>query len=114
MSNVKVKEINLERGHPTVEEAMKRMVNELTTAKGAGYKAVVLVHGYGSTGVGGAIKFAVKSKLKESSLRGVVRDFVGGESWMDRKKEFMEICNQLKDFNSYVDGNRGITVVLLK
>ncbi len=114
MTNVKVKEINLERGHPTVDEAMKRMINDLSTAKGAGYKAVVLVHGYGSTGVGGAIKFAVKSKLKEGPLRGVVRDFVGGESWNDRKKEFVEICNQLRDFSTYVDGNRGITVVLLK
>ena len=114
MGAVKVKEINLERGGPTVEEAIRNMVNELSTAKRIGCKAVVLVHGYGSSGVGGAIKIAVKEKLKERSLSGIIRDFVGGEDWLNRKGEFMEICTQLRDFSKYVEGNRGITVILLK
>lgn len=114
MGAVKVKEINLEVGMPTVPVAMQKLVNDLSTAKRAGYKAAVVVHGYGSSGVGGAIKVAVKSKLKEPMLRGLVRDTVTGELWMDRKKEFYDVCPQLREFNSYVEGNRGITVVLLK
>jgi len=114
MGGVKVKEINIERGNPTVEMAIRDMVNQLSTAKGAGYKAVVLVHGYGSSGTGGVIKVAVKSKLRERALSGIVRDYVGGEDWMNRKKEFTEICTQLKDFHPVVDGNRGVTVILLK
>ena len=114
MGTVKVKEVNLERGSPIVETAIRNMINELSTAKRAGYKAVVLVHGYGSSGTGGAIRTAVKQKLKERSLSGIVRDFTGGEEWHNRKREFMEICTQLRDFSTYVDGNRGITVVLLK
>ena len=113
-SAVKVKEINLERGSPTVDVALRNMINELSTAKRMGCKAVILVHGYGSSGTGGVIKIAVKEKLKERSLSGVVRDFVGGEDWLNRKGEFMEICTQLKDFSTYVDGNRGLTVILLK
>ena len=114
MGAVKVKEVNLERGNPTAEAAIRNMVNELSTAKRAGYKAVVLIHGYGSSGTGGAIKAAVKQKLKERSLSGVVRDFTGGEDWLNRKREFTETCEQLRDFSSYVDGNKGITVVLLR
>jgi len=114
MGAVKVKEINLERGAPTVEVAMRNLINELSTAKRVGYKAVILVHGYGSTGVGGAIKAAAKSKLQEKSLSGIVRDFVGGEDWLNRKKDFIDICNQLRDYSAYIDGNRGLTVVLLK
>jgi len=114
MAAVKVKEVNLERGNPTVEIAIRNMINELSTAIRTGYKAVVLVHGYGSSGVGGAIKIAVKQKLKESSLSGIVRAFAGGEDWQNRKREFIEVCAQLKDFSRYVDGNRGITVILLK
>ena len=114
MAAVKVKEINLERGNPTVDIAMKKLVNEMSTAKAMGYRAVILIHGYGSTGVGGAIKIATKSKLQENSLRGIVRDSVAGEIWMDRKKEFIDVCNQLRDFDRYIEGNRGLTVVLLK
>lgn len=53
---VKVREVNIEKGHPPVDEAMRRMVNGLTTAKREGIKSVVLIHGYGSSGEGGAIK----------------------------------------------------------
>ena len=114
MGAVKVKEVNIERGNPTVDVAMRKLVNELSTAKGAGYKAVILVHGYGSSGVGGAIKVAAKGKLKEGSLVGVVKDTVGGEAWINSKKDFMGVCNQLKDFDRYIEGNQGLTVVLLK
>ena len=114
MGAVKVKEVNLERGNPTVDVAMRKLVNELSTAKGAGYKTVILVHGYGSTGTGGAIKIATKSKLKDSSLIGIVKAYTGGEAWMNEKKVFLEACSQLKDFERYIDGNKGVTVVLFK
>jgi hypothetical protein len=111
---VKVKEVNIERGSPAVETAVRNMVNELSTAKRAGYKAVILIHGYGSSGSGGAIKPAVREKLKERSLSGIVRDFTGGEDWMNRKRDFTEVCSQLKDYNNNIESNRGITVILLK
>ena len=114
MGAVKVKEINLERGNPDSATAVSNMVNGLYTAKGAGYKAVILIHGYGSSGSGGAIKVAVKEKLKERSLSGIIRDFTGGEDWINVKRLFMETCPQLKDFSQYVESNRGLTVVLLK
>ncbi|QHI73251.1 Smr/MutS family protein [Aminipila terrae] len=114
MGAVKVKEINLERGKPAVDEAMRKFVNELTTAKRMGFRALVVVHGYGSSGVGGTIKIALQSKLKEGSLRGVIRDYAGGEEWINCKRRFIEVCPQLKDFSTYVEGNRGLTVILLK
>jgi len=111
---VKVKEINIERGGPTVETAMSNMVNGLSTAKRAGYKAVILIHGYGSSGAGGAIKAAVKEKLAERSMSGIVRDFTGGEEWLNHSRDFSNICGQLRDYGKYVEGNRGVTVILLK
>lgn len=114
MGAVKVKEINLEKGNPTTEAAMRKLVDELTLAKRLGYRSVIAVHGYGSSGVGGAIKVALKGKLKEGSLRGIVRDFVGGEDWINRKRDFILVCSQLKDFSTYIESNRGLTVILLK
>ncbi|MEG2323809.1 MAG: Smr/MutS family protein [Anaerovoracaceae bacterium] len=111
---VKVKELNIERGFPTKDVAIKNLVNGISTAKGSGFKAVIVVHGYGSSGAGGVIKPAVRNKLKEPSLRGIVKDYVSGEEWYNKKKDFLNYCNQLKDFNKYVDGNQGVTIVLLK
>ena len=74
----------------------------------------VASHGWGSSGTGGAIKVATKEKLRQPQMKGIVRDIVSGEMWMEKKKIFIDVCPQLKDFNRYVDGNKGVTVVLLK
>lgn len=110
----KVVEVNLEMGMPTVEAALLKMKNSLTTYKQQGSKAVILIHGYGASGVGGSIKIAVSKCLAESSMRGIVRAFVSGEQWYIKKREFNDICGSLRDFERKISGNSGITVVILK
>jgi len=110
----KIKEINLEYGSPTVDAAVRNMVSRLGTCKAQGCKAVILIHGYGSSGVGGGIKAAVRSKLKESSMSGIVRQSCGGEHWFERKKELLAVCPSLKEYQRRIDGNQGVTVVVLK
>jgi DNA-nicking Smr family endonuclease len=110
----KVKQINLEQGHPTVEEAVRRMKNDLATAKMSGCKAAILIHGYGSTGSGGAIKPAVCKNLSQPVLVGIVKDWVAGENWSSKKAVFLANCPSLKEHARHIDGNLGITVVLLK
>lgn len=113
MSN-KVAEVNLEIGMPTVEAALQKMRNSLTTFKRQGYIAVILIHGYGASGVGGSIKTAVASLLGESSMSGIIRTYVTGEQWYYRKREALEICKDLKNYERKIAGNNGITVVLLR
>ena len=71
MLNNKVAELNLEYDSPTIAEALLKMKNALMTYKGQGYKAVIVIHGYGSTGVGGGIKVAVRKCLGENASRDV-------------------------------------------
>ncbi|NLB82295.1 MAG: hypothetical protein GX800_11965, partial [Clostridiaceae bacterium] len=68
---------------------------------------------YGSSGVGGSIKVAVKGCLGENSMRGIVRTFVGGEQWINRKKEMLGICKGLESYERRISGNEGVTVVIL-
>jgi hypothetical protein len=110
----KVREINLEYGSPTVDTAVRNMINQLATCKGQGCRAVILVHGYGSSGIGGGIRTAVRNKLREPSMSGVVRTFCGGEHWFEKKKELLDICRPLSDYQRKIDGNPGVTVVILK
>jgi hypothetical protein len=113
MSN-KVAEVNLEYGRPEVELAIRNMKNALTTYKGRGYKAIILIHGYGSTGIGGSIKTAVVRCLGENSMRGIIRTYVGGKEWLDKRKELLALCKDLEDYDRRIANNEGITVVILR
>ena len=110
----KVAEINLEYGMPTVDMALQNMKGALTTCRGQGYKAVIVIHGYGSTGVGGSIKTAVTRCLAENSMRGIVRTHVGGEQWVNRKREVLDICKSLENYERRIANNSGVTVVILR
>lgn len=110
----KVREINLEYGSPTVDAAIRNMISQLGTCKGQGCKAVILVHGYGSSGTGGGIKAAVRNKLREPSMSGMVRTYCGGEHWYEKKKELLDVCRPLSDYQRRIEGNQGVTVVILK
>jgi hypothetical protein len=110
----KIVSVNLEAGMPTAEAAVVRMKNALTTHKRQGVKAVILIHGYGSTGVGGKIKAAVHKCLRDSSMRGIVRKILPGEDWQDGKREMIGLCKALEDHENHIGNNHGVTVVILK
>lgn len=110
----KIAEVNLEYNMPTVDMAMQKMKNSLTTFKKQGYKVVIIIHGYGSSGVGGSIKAAVKRCLGDSSMRGIVRAYAGGEQWTERKKELLAICRDLGNYERRIANNDGVTVVVLR
>ncbi len=110
----KVVECNLESNMPTVEAALQKMKNALTTNKGLGCKAVILIHGYGSSGVGGSIKSAVTRCLGDSSMKGIVRAYAGGEHWWNRKRELLAMCRALEGYERRIANNEGVTVVILK
>lgn len=111
---VKVKEINLERGWPTVDQAVRDMVGQLGACRRQGYRALILIHGYGSSGTGGGIRAGIRSKLKEKSLCGLVSSWCGGEDWINRKQDLVNCCPHLKQFEQRISDNQGVTVVLLK
>lgn len=110
----RVAEVNLEFGMPRVEDAVRNMNNALISQKRMGTKAVILIHGYGSTGVGGNIKPAVMRALSQPSMRGIVRAYVSGENWYSKKKEMLALCRELKDYEGRINGNDGVTVVVFR
>ncbi len=113
MRESRIAQINMEENKPDVESAMRNMVNQLGTYKRLGYKAVILIHGYGSSGTGGNIKKAVLRKLKDNSMRGIVRGYAGGEEWQSRKKEMLTMCGSLDKYDRRIACNEGVTVVIL-
>lgn len=113
---MKVQTVNLERGMPTVAFAHSHLNQALRTAKASGYIAVKFIHGYGSSGRGGAIKRDVHSTLREKQSAGAIKVFCPGEDFSAfdaRARQIIDVCPELIRDIDYGRTNHGITVVLL-
>lgn len=108
--------VNLERGYPTVKEAIKKLDLALYNASMEKVKVMRIIHGYGSRGRGGKIKEAVTKYLQSQVKRDGISGFINGECWTifsEKTREFLETCDFLKR-DQFLDlYNRGITYVLL-
>ncbi|MCX7780409.1 MAG: Smr/MutS family protein [Negativicutes bacterium] len=112
----KITIINLEQGMPTVDQAIRRLDGELIRARAHGAKVVKIIHGYGSTGVGGKIKIGVRTALAERKRRGQIKEAVPGENWSvfdESARRLLEAYPGLSRDRDFERGNAGITIVLL-
>lgn len=109
--------INLEEGHPDVRTAMVRLNNRLYAVRATGVKWAKIVHGYGSTGTGGAIKAALRTELRSFIGRGVIKDFVMGDEFGPFSQKGRDIVAKypaLRSDRDWARSNDGITVVIFK
>src|SRR5579864_7457044 len=65
-----IKIVNLEESMPTVERARLLLENELATARAQGYKALKIIHGYGYSGAGGALRAGLQATLRRAAHDG--------------------------------------------
>lgn len=110
------KTVNLELGKPTVHEALVRLASEISTARHEGHQLLKLIHGYGSTGVGGEIRIAVQSRLRKMAESGEIRASIHGEDWSKSDEQtwrLISTCPDLKSDSDLGRRNRGVTIVLL-
>ena len=113
----RIQVVNLEEGFPTREQACKRLDEAIKQAKKSGVPALKVIHGYGSSGSGGVLRFALRSQLRQRKEAGEIEAFVPGESWSQFDKYSKQLLKQVPE--SLVDSdlgrhNRGITMVLMR
>src|ERR1700721_4159958 len=72
---------------PQVQEALARVEGEFAAARQQGEFLLKLIHGYGSTGVGGDIRIAMQKRLRELADNGEIRSCIFGESWSKSEEE---------------------------
>lgn len=110
-----IKTVNLEEGMPAVEQARLRMQHELHTARGQGYKAVKLIHGYGSSGVGGSLRTELQKDLRTAARDGSIRACIAGEDWRISDETTWDLLKKFPEWKQDSDlgkNNRGITIVV--
>jgi hypothetical protein len=111
-----IKIVNLEEGMPTVAEARLRMEHELSSARRSGYHAVKLVHGYGSSGVGGSLRNELQKDLRRAAGSGTIRAFVAGEDWRISNEVTWDLLKRFPEWKKDSDlgrNNLGISIVVL-
>ena len=111
-----IKIINLEEGLPKVDAARLRMQHELHLARRQGYAAVKLIHGYGSSGVGGALRTELQKELRRLADAGQIRAFIAGEDWRVSDETTWEQVKRYPEWKQDADlgrENKGISIVLL-
>ena len=108
--------INLERGMPLVEQARAQLSQALLTAKANRVRSLKIIHGYGSSGKGGAIKADVHRFLLQKKREGFIREFVKGEEFSpfyQSARQAVALDPSLTRDSDYSRGNDGITIVVL-
>ena len=108
--------INLENGMPRTEAAMMRLKLELATLRRCGVNAVKIIHGYGSTGTGGAIRTATRNYLRELLSEGRIRAYCPGEQFGPFETSGRKAIQLMPAFRQDPDWGRqndGITIVII-
>ena len=108
--------VNLKQGMPLVQQALDRLDREALVATKQGVKVLTLIHGYGSSGAGGAIKDAVRRHLEFLRHKGRIREIHPGETFEGRSGRGRQLLRRFPFLAGHRDLNRanpGITLVVL-
>ena len=65
-----IRELNLELGRPTADEALRRLTAEIAACRHMKRPVLKIIHGYGSSGTGGKIRTASRKYLRDLKGRG--------------------------------------------
>jgi hypothetical protein len=111
-----VRVVLIKSGLPTVEEGRARLQMELDRAKADGVAVLKLIHGYGSSGVGGTLRRGLRASLRNRHQEGRIRTFLPGEQWdlfNEIAREILQACPELASDQDLGRYNEGVTLVLL-
>jgi hypothetical protein len=110
------KTVNLEQGLPTVEQALHRLQQEIITARLEKICVLTLIHGYGSSGKGGAIRRECRKTLEYLLSKGEIGTVIPGEDFSRRHGSVKQLLNRFPVLSRHPhlnNHNKGITLVVL-
>ncbi len=106
---------NVKQDMPTVELALANIEIEIGRCKSEGVRVLKVIHGYGSSGVGGEIKHALNNWLRLKKKQGLFVDYIKGEEWPTSKKhnryeeQYPELLGDIELYTI----NPGVTLIFI-
>ena len=112
-----IRELNLEQGRPTVDQALRWLSAELEAARKMNTPLIKLIHGYGSSGKGGRIRTASRRYLEEAAAQGRIAAYLTGERFSifdETTRRALNRYPQLRADRDLERENRGVTFVFFR
>ena len=113
---MKLVTIDIKSENQTVAEAIAQFLVEVEAYQKGGYKVMKVIHGYGSHGVGGAIKNAFLKKCQDLKNRARIEDFVCCDHWTEKnvvRKIAINYCPDLISDRELYLLNPGCSIVII-
>ena len=108
---------NVEAGLPSVEEARRLIMQELKEARRARARVLKVIHGYGSSGKGGALCIGLRKSFGLRKKEGVIKDFIRGEDFSIFNQTVLSMLDAVPALRGDPDlnaTNEGVTVLWLR
>ena len=112
----KQKTVNLEYGRPLVASALARLNHELASARTAGVRVLTIIHGYGSSGKGGAIREECRRSLDYLAHIGQITAAIPGEEFNRKAGPTRNLLRRFPGLaadDNLGRNNPGITLVII-
>lgn len=107
---------NIEKYMPTVYQAEILVKNNLETFRRKGLKAFKIIHGYGSTGKGGALRTGLRNYLTQLKKAKIIADFIPGEDWSvfdETTRKVLDLNDEFRKDSDLGKMNSGITIIVI-
>jgi len=108
---------NVKSDMPSLDEARRRVIAEMRRAKQAGVRVLKIIHGYGSSGVGGTLNIGLRKSFKLRKKEAAIRDYVPGEEFNVFNRTVLAMLEEVPELKGDADlsmANEGMTVVWIR
>lgn len=112
-----IRTVNVETGLPALDEARRQVIEEIKRAKQARARILKIIHGYGSSGKGGALRFGLRKSFALRKKEGAIREFIAGEDFSIFDEVTLSLLQAVPELRGDPDldaVNEGITVLWLR
>lgn len=108
---------NIEKYMPTVYQAEMLVKNHIEMYRKKGIKVFKIIHGYGSTGKGGALRIGIRKYLEQLKRANIISDYVPGEDWSafsETTRKVLDLDDTYRKDCDLGKMNQGVTIIVIR
>jgi hypothetical protein len=102
---------------PTLDEARRLVIEAIKRAKRDGVELLKVIHGYGSSGKGGALCVGLRKAFGLRNKEGMIKDSIAGEDFSIFEDTVLALVGAVPELRGDPDlgaTNEGVTILWLK